>query len=207
VAILIFDEMETLDFAGPREVFTLASEQGHPSPFHVYEVGLTAAPVLSRGRLCVTPSHGIDNCPDPDILIVPGGYGTRMLKNHDGLLNWITAHAARVELLLSVCTGSLVLAKAGLLAGKRATTHHSAFDRLAVLSPTTTVVRDERFVESSERIMTAGGISAGIDLSLFVVEKLLGEKARAMVEDEMEYGWFFNPRKPVSSTRGSFDPK
>jgi transcriptional regulator GlxA family with amidase domain len=202
VAILIFDDMETLDFAGPREVFTLASEQNQPSPFHVYEVGLTAAPILARGRLRVTPSHGIDDCPDPDILIVPGGYGTRHLKQNEGLLKWIAAQAARVELLMSVCTGSLVLAKAGLLAGKRATTHHSAFGRLAVLSPTTTVVRDERFVESSDRIMTAGGISAGIDLSLFVVEKLLGEKARAAVEDEMEYGWFFNPKKLGSSDRG-----
>ena len=189
VAILVFDDMETLDFAGPHEVFAMAGEQVQPSPFRVYEVGLTCAPVLARGRLQVTPSHSIDTCPDPDILIIPGGYGTRQLKHHDGLIEWLAAKAGQVELLLSVCTGSLLLAKAGLLAGRRATTHHTAFDRLAILSPTTTVVRDARFVESSDRIITSGGVSAGIDMSLFVVGKLLGEKARAMVEDEMEYGW------------------
>ena len=72
VAILVFDDMETLDFAGPHEVFAMAGEQVQPSPFRVYEVGLTCAPVLARGRLQVTPSHSIDTCPDPDILVIPG---------------------------------------------------------------------------------------------------------------------------------------
>jgi transcriptional regulator GlxA family with amidase domain len=189
VAILVFDDVEVLDFAGPHEVFTVAGDLLKPSPFYVYEVGLSSAPILARGRLLVTPRYAIDFCPDPDILIVPGGLGTRPLLKNERLLAWIAERAAKVELLLSVCTGALLLAKAGLLAGLEATTHHGAFELLAALSPSTRIVRDRRFVESSERIITSGGISAGIDMSLSVVERLVGEKAKETVVEEMEYGW------------------
>jgi transcriptional regulator GlxA family with amidase domain len=189
VAILVFDDVEVLDFAGPHEVFTVAGELVRPPPFYVYEVGPTGAPVLARGRLLVTPRYSIDACPKPDILIVPGGYGTRPLLKHGKLIEWIAEKAGEVELLLSVCTGALLLAKAGLLEGRSATTHHGAFEQLAAISPTTQILRDQRFVQGSDRIITAGGISAGVDMALFVVEKLLGEGARAMVAEEMEYGW------------------
>jgi transcriptional regulator GlxA family with amidase domain len=188
VAILVFDEVELLDFAGPHEVFTAAGDLVRPSPFYVYEVSSTGAPVIARGRLAVAPRYSIADCPDPDILIVPGGNGTRPLLSDSRLLSWIAEEAGKVELLLSVCTGSLLLAKAGLLAGLRATTHHGALEHLAKLSPTTIVVEDERFVRSSERILTSGGVSAGIDLSLHVVELLAGAEARRSVEAEMEYG-------------------
>lgn len=189
VAILIFDDAEVLDFAGPHEVFTVAGDLIRPPPFYVFEVALTPGPILARGRLLATPRYTIDDCPDPDILVVPGGMGTRPLLKNERLLKWLAEQADRVELLLSVCTGALLLAKAGLLAGKRATTHHSAFEHLSQLSPSTEIALDERYVESSERIITSGGISAGIDMSLFVVERLLGEKAKATVVEEMEYGW------------------
>jgi transcriptional regulator GlxA family with amidase domain len=189
VAILIFDDVEVLDFAGPHEVFTVAGDMVRPSPFYVYEIGLSNSPILARGRLLVTPRYSIENCPKPDILVVPGGMGTRPLLKHDRLLAWIVEQSGRAELILSVCTGALLLAKAGLLAGLEATTHHGAFDLLAELSPSTRVQRDKRFVESSERIVTAGGISAGIDAALHIVEKLVGEKARDVVVEEMEYGW------------------
>jgi len=189
VAILIFDDVEVLDFAGPHEVFSVAGDLIRPSPFYVYEVGTTLAPVVARGRLIATPRYAIDTCPDPDILIVPGGLGTRPLLKDRRLIAWIAERSATVELLLSVCTGALLLAKAGLLAGKRATTHHGAFEHLSLLSPSTEISLDERFVESSDRIITSGGITAGIDMSLFVVEKLLGERARATVVEEMEYDW------------------
>jgi transcriptional regulator GlxA family with amidase domain len=188
VAILVFDDIEVLDFAGPHEVFSVAGDLVRPSPFYVYEVGLELAPVLARGRLVATPRYSIANCPDPDILIVPGGMGVRPLLKHAVLSDWIVRKAAGAELALSVCTGALLLAKAGLLLNMRATTHHGAFDHLALLSPTTEIVRDERFVEGSEKIVTSGGISAGIDMSLHIVERLLGPKARAVVEEEMEYG-------------------
>jgi transcriptional regulator GlxA family with amidase domain len=188
VAILVFDDVEVLDFAGPHEVFTVAGDIIRPAPFYVYEVGSTGSPVLARGRLLVSPRYSIDDCPDPDILVVPGGMGTRPLLKDERLLAWLAGRLPRVELMLSVCTGALLLAKAGLLAGLEATTHHSAFDHLAALSPDTRIVRDARFVESSDRIITSGGISAGIDMSLAVVERLLGEAALSMVVEEMEYG-------------------
>jgi transcriptional regulator GlxA family with amidase domain len=188
VAILVFDDVEVLDFAGPHEVFTVAGDMIRPPPFYVYEVGITGAPILARGRLLATPRYSIDTCPDPDIVIIPGGMGVRPLLKDERLVAWIADKAAKAELLLSVCTGALLLAKAGLLVGLRATTHHGAFEHLALLSPTTEVAKGERFVEGSERIVTSGGISAGIDMSLYVVEKLLGEKARATVAEEMEYG-------------------
>jgi transcriptional regulator GlxA family with amidase domain len=188
VAILVFDDIEVLDFAGPHEVFSLAGDLVRPSPFYVYEVGLEAAPVFARGRLAATPRYSIANCPNPDILIVPGGMGVRPLLKHASLSDWIVRKAVGAELVLSVCTGALLLAKAGLLANMRATTHHGAFDHLALLSPTTEVVQGERFVEGSEKIVTSGGISAGIDMSLHIVELLIGSKARAVVEEEMEYG-------------------
>jgi transcriptional regulator GlxA family with amidase domain len=189
VAILVFEEIEVLDFAGPYEVFNVASELVTPRPFYVYNVGLTDQPISGRGRFTVVPMYHIGNCPQPDILIIPGGFGTRPLIKNDHLIQWIADQAQRVELLLSVCTGALLLAKAGLLANCPATTHHGAFDRLAALSPTTSVQRETRFVQSTDRIITSGGISAGIDMSLAVVKRLIGEDAHAKVIEEMEYQW------------------
>lgn len=188
VAILIFDDVEVLDFAGPHEVFAVAGDMIHPPPFYVYEVSRTGAPIIARGRLIATARYSIETCPDPDILIIPGGMGVRPLLKDERLVAWIAEKGKRAELLLSVCTGALLLAKAGLLAALPATTHHGAFDHLALLSPGTRIDEGARFVEGSERIYTSGGISAGIDLSLHIVEKLLGEKARHTVMEEMEYG-------------------
>jgi transcriptional regulator GlxA family with amidase domain len=187
VSILVFDDVEILDFAGPYEVFNLAGELSKPPAFHVHSVGLAARPVTARGKLVVTPHYSMDDCPQADILLVPGGYGTRPLLRHGKLLQWLADQAARVELLLSVCTGALLLAKAGLLEDRKATTHHDAFDLLAEISPTSTVVRDQRFVQASDRIFTAGGISAGIDLALFMVEKITGGELARAVAAEMEY--------------------
>jgi transcriptional regulator GlxA family with amidase domain len=189
VAILVFDDVEVLDFAGPYEVFNVAADLSSPPPFYVYAVGISDRLVLARGKFTVTPRYTIHDCPQPDILLIPGGYGTRPLLNHTGLIAWIRDQATRVEWLLSVCTGALLLAKAGLLEACPATTHHSAFDQLQHLSPTTRIVKDQRFVEATPKIMTSGGITAGIDLALHMVEKLAGPEVHAGVVDEMEYRW------------------
>ncbi len=187
VAILVFDDVEILDFAGPYEVFNVASQTTTPPAFYVYNVGLVHGPVIGRGRFTVTPAYTIDDCPQPDVLIVPGGYGTRPLMKHERLLAWLLAQSTKVEWLLSVCTGALLLAKAGLLKNGEATTHHTAFQELKELSPTTIIVEDKRFVQTSARIMTSGGISAGIDLSLHMIEKLVDLETRVAVVSEMEY--------------------
>jgi transcriptional regulator GlxA family with amidase domain len=187
VAILVFDDIEILDFAGPYEVFNVAGEATTPAGFYVYNLGISMRPVIGRGRFTVTPQYSIDNCPQADLLVIPGGYGTRPLLKHEGLLSWLREQSGKVEWLLSVCTGALLLAKAGLLEDCSATTHHTAFETMKRISPRTTIVEGQRFVQASPRIMTAGGISAGIDLSLHVVELLAGRDVRAATEDEMEY--------------------
>ncbi len=189
VSILVFDDVEVLDFAGPYEVFNVAAESTTPPPFYVYAVGITGRPVHARGRFTFTPRYSIETSPQADILIIPGGFGVRPLLKHDGLVSWIREQAEKAEWLLSVCTGALLLARAGLLKGCQATTHHEALDHLAALSPSTTVVKDQRFVQASPKIFTSGGISAGIDLSLHIVEKLAGRDAHAGVVEEMEYRW------------------
>jgi len=191
VAIVIFDDVEVLDFAGPFEVFNVASEKLRVDdfpPFYAYTVGLTGEMVAARGGLRVQPHFSLATCPKPDLLLIPGGYGARRLVKNDLFLAWVQEQAAHNERTLSVCTGALVLAQAGLLANLPATTHHSAFDMLAALSPTTTVITDQRFVDAG-RIMTSGGVSAGIDLALALVEMLLGEEAVATVRKDMEWAW------------------
>jgi transcriptional regulator GlxA family with amidase domain len=187
VAILVFDDVEVLDFAGPYEVFNVASGTTNPPAFYIYNVGITHIPIVGRGRFTVAPRYSIRDCPQPDILVIPGGYGVLPLLSHELLIEWIKAQAGKVEWLMSVCTGALLLAKADALRNCRATTHHTAFDQLKRLSPTTEVITDQRFVQASNRIMTSGGVSAGIDLSLYMVEKLVGAESLKAVVSEMEY--------------------
>lgn len=188
VAILIFDDVEVLDFCGPLEVFGVASEVTENRPFEVYTVSAAAEPVLARQKLSVNASYSFANCPPPDILLVPGGVGTRKLVHDAAMIDWIKTQAQSVELLLSVCTGALLLAKAGLLNGLAATTHHVAYDLLQQLEPNLELRAGDRFVDNGQ-IITSAGVSAGIDMSLYVVGKLLGSAAVAATVEEMEYTW------------------
>jgi len=189
VAILAFDDMEVLDFAGPYEVFNVAGELGEDHPFSVFSVGVTGAPAVGRGGFTVQPTYALDDAPPCDVLVVPGGAGTRALLEDERLLAWLRERAAEVELLLSVCTGALLLGAAGLLEGRSATTHHDAFDELAALSPTTQVMRGQRFVRSDERTVTSAGVSAGVDASLYVVQELTGVETKDRTVSEMEWMW------------------
>ena len=186
VAILIFDDVEVLDFCGPFEVFSVTGRPLGETPFKVYTVA-EKSPVLTRGQLSVNPSYTLDQCPQPDILIVPGGSGTRREMHNQPLITWIKAYSEQAELILSVCTGALLLAKAGLLDGLTATTHHGALDLLKDIAPKTTV-HHKRFIDTG-RVITAAGISAGIDMSLYVVSRLLGEEQAIQTAQQMEYHW------------------
>jgi transcriptional regulator GlxA family with amidase domain len=190
LAILIFDEVEVLDFCGPFEVFgvTGVRDQGE-RPFHVYTVAEKAGPVLARNGLSVNPGFTFANCPPPDILLVPGGQGTRREIHNESLVNWVKAQAGRVELLLSVCTGALILAQAGLLDGLSATTHFLAFDELRALAPNTALCRDERYVDNGKIVLSAG-VSAGIDMALYVVGRLLGEERANETARYIQYDYW-----------------
>src|SRR5262245_2920814 len=120
VAILIFDEVEVLDFCGPFEVFAVTGRRASDRPFHGYTVAETDRPVLARNNLSVNPAYTFSDCPRSDILLVPGGFGTRTQIHNSVLIDWIKQQSGQVELLLSVCTGALLLGQAGLLDGLRA---------------------------------------------------------------------------------------
>ena len=175
VAILIFDEVEILDFCGPYEVFGVTGKRNGSDPFNVYTVAKERRPIIARNQLSVNPQYTLLDCPRSHILLVPGGFGTRREMHNSALIDWIKERSQQAELLLSVCTGALLLAKAGLLEGLTATTHHGAIDLLKQVAPNTQVKPDKRFVDNGSIILSAG-ISAGIDMSLYVVAKLLGEQ-------------------------------
>ena len=188
VQILAFDGMEVLDYAGPYEVFNVAGEQTSPAAFQVQTVGVCPRPA-GRGGFEVVPVCQYPEAPPAGILVIPGGRGTRPLMGDQALLAWIAGRAAGAELVMTVCTGALLAAAAGLLDGLAATTHHGAFGELERAAPTATVVRGVRFVRSAPRLYTSAGVSAGVDLALHVVEELAGGEARAATEAEMEWMW------------------
>jgi transcriptional regulator GlxA family with amidase domain len=190
VAILLFDDVEVLDFAGPFEVFSVASELNDYKPFRVMTVAAEKRVVVAKNGLSVNPEHAVNACPNAEIVIIPGGIGSKQVIQDERIIAWVQKAAQEAEFVLSVCTGSRILAKAGLLDGKPATSHHEAFENLRELAPQVDWQegdwRETRFIDNGN-IITAGGISAGIDMSLYVVSKLLGrDKARATA-DYMEY--------------------
>jgi len=180
VGILIFDNVEVLDFAGPFEVFSRTRLQPGPearrsddsAPFRVFTVARSAAPVVTTGGLRVLPHFAFADAPSIDLLVVPGGFGTRALIHDEDTLAWIRRVAASARKVTSVCTGSLLFARAGLLEGRRATTHWGAHDLLQSLSDRIKVERDLRVVDDG--IITSAGVAAGIDMAFYVVETLFG---------------------------------
>lgn len=188
VGIMVFEEIEVLDFAGPLEVFNVTAELNDPAPFNVYTVAETQAPVKTRGKLSVNPNYNIYTMPKTDILVIPGGAGSRLLLPKPNVLAWLRDQYEQVEILASVCTGAIPLGKAGLLDGLSVTTHHENIEELRQYVSTNTVIEASRYVDSG-KIMTSGGISAGIDMCLYIVNKLLGEEVLAKTTKEMEYTW------------------
>jgi transcriptional regulator GlxA family with amidase domain len=191
VAILIFDDVEVLDFTGPFEVFALTDELCSHEPFHTFLFAESPGSMRARNGLKVVPDFTLENCPLPHVLVIPGGSGTRPLLKKPALLEWLRSKARPAEIVMSVCTGALVLAKAGLLDGLRITTHHTALDLLRELAPTAAVDPSQRFHDNG-KIITAAGISAGLDASLHVVARLLGPAAAEATAREMEYGGISN---------------
>lgn len=197
VAIFVFDGMEVLDFAGPFEVFTTAARvhqrtrPAGPAPFGVITVGRTLAPVKARAGLAVTPNHSFATCPPIDLLVVPGGVVTAELEQPE-VIDWIARSAPATRITASVCTGAFLLAKAGLLGGKSATTHWEDQAELQSTYPTLDVVPGVRWVDQ-DRIVTSAGISAGIDMSLHLVERLVDRALAEATARQMEFDWTENP--------------
>ena len=190
VGILIFPNVEVLDFAGPFEVFSrtrlvpgVESRRDEASaPFQVFTVAKTQEAIAATGHLTVIPDYGFTSAPAIDVLVIPGGFGTRPLLDDRETLDWIQATSQHAKLTTSVCTGALLLAKLGLLKNKRATTHWGAHDVLASIDPSITVEREQRVVQ--DRIFTSAGVSAGIDMAFAVVEHLHG---KAVADETAHY--------------------
>ena len=191
VGILIFDDVEILDVAGPFEVFavTRLNDQQllqQSSPFKVYLISETNKQITAIGGLRLTPDVTITECPELDLLIIPGGWGTRKESKNKILVNWISNQFTNDRLIASVCTGSSLLGKAGLLDGRDATTHWRAFDFLKESSPKARILKNVRFT-LIEPIFTSAGVSAGIDLALRIVSHFFGTEIGQDTARYMEY--------------------
>lgn len=186
VGILLFDKVEVLDFAGTFEVFSLARDFNQEALFQVHTITENGQMIRARNGLKVLPDYNFSNCPQLDILLVPGGYGAEEIEIYnESLLSWITEKAQQVEILASVCTGALLLAQAGFLKEKRATTHWMDLERLANF-PEVDVQKETKYVEDG-KVITSGGISAGIDMSFYLVAKLYGVETALATAKRMEY--------------------
>lgn len=190
VAILLYDGVEILDFAGPAEVFAAAGMHaavaGTPA-FHVYTVARTREPVVSQGFIDITPDHAIADAPRPDIIVIPGGAANVVTEDAE-LMRWVTEQTRGAELSMSVCSGAFVLGKAGLLDGRDATTHYHAVSGLRKAVPAARVQEGRRFVDAGN-VVTTAGVSAGIDGALHVVARLLGRHVADATARYMEYAW------------------
>jgi putative intracellular protease/amidase/YHS domain-containing protein len=180
VAIIVFNKMELLDFAGPAEVFASAG-------YDVSTVAATREPVPCMGVVTLTPHYTFADCPRPDVVVVPGGSVGELAKDKR-VIDWLVRTSAEAEVTLSVCTGALVLARAGLLDGKEATTHWNSIASLRKQFPHVTV-RDDRRVVDTGKVVTSAGVSAGIDGALHVVDRLSGRSKASQTARYMEYTW------------------
>jgi len=202
VGIFLFDEVEVLDFAGPFEVFSRtrltpgveSRRSDETAPFKVFTVGAESRTITATGGLRVIPDYDFASAPPIDLLVVPGGFGTRALLHDAPVLDWIRRTAATAGRVTSVCSGALLLAQAGLLAGRRATTHWGALDLLASLDSTIRVEANVRLVDDG--ITTSAGVSAGIDMALAVVEVMQGRVVADDTARYMEYDRRLPPAMP-----------
>ncbi len=186
VGILLFNEVEVLDFAGPFEVFSKA-EQNHKKVCMVKTIGETGEIIVARNGLKVKPDYSYNDRLELDLLLLPGGYGAEEIEiKNPNTLKWIADQHAHVEVIASVCTGAFLLAEIGILTNKKATTHWADLDRLENDYPHVEVIRNVKFVDEG-RVLTSAGISAGINLSFHLLQRYFGKNVARETAKRMEY--------------------
>lgn len=192
VGIFIFDNVEVLDFTGPYEVFSSTRSTNKslvpitdlPCPFNVFTFSEKKKNIVASGGLFVKSKFIIKECPPIDVLIIPGGIGTRPLLKNEKFLIWLNSYR-NTDIVASICTGALLLAKAGMLHNKKATTHWGALKLLQEISPSTTVLKNTKYV--FDTYYTSAGVSAGINMSLHIVEKIMGKKIAQNTAKYIDY--------------------
>lgn len=189
VGILLFEKAELLDFAGPYEAFSSTGRYGETGHFNTFTVGENAGTITSNNGLPSGVEYTFEDAPHIDVLVVPGGQGTRTEVNNPIVLDWIKQVAGSAELVTSVCTGSFLLAEAGLLDGRAATTHWGSIHRMRETYPNVEVREDVRFVDAGD-VVSSAGVSAGIDMALYVIERLSGRAAAESSARLMEYEYW-----------------
>lgn len=191
IGIYIYNKAEVLDFSGPFEVFSTASRLFEGSnPYNVFLIGETEKNVAARGGYYVVPHFGFDNHPAIDVLIVVGGDHTDEM-NKPQVIEWIGQQAELASTVASVCTGAFLLAQAGVLTAQKVTTHWEDIDDLKRSFPRLDVVEGVRWVEAG-KYLTSAGISAGIDMSLHLVERLCDKALAQRTARQMDYDWIEN---------------
>ena len=188
VGILIFDNAEVLDFAGPFEVFSVTSELNDFKLFNVFTVAKKTQPVTAVNDLSINPKYSFENSPHIDILIIAGGSGTRIQMKDTDTLNWIKKIHKNSLITASICSGSTLLGVLGLLNNQPYCTHHQVYEHMLEIVPSGIPKRTKRFV-GFNRIYTSGGISAGIDLSFHIIESLCDKSIALKTAKYMEYDW------------------
>jgi transcriptional regulator GlxA family with amidase domain len=190
IGILIFDDAEELDFAGPWEVFTMINEvlarQGEERPHDVKLIAERADPVRCAKGMRVLPDSTTAQCEALDVLLIPGGMGTRREVKNEALLAWIATVSARCQWITSVCTGALLLTAAGPAKGKRVTTHWGFIEQLRARGEAAEVLEHVRYVRDGN-VVTAAGVSAGIDMALWLTGQLHDAATARLVQHAMEY--------------------
>lgn len=194
VAIVLYDGVEILDFAGPAEVLQAAggfAGHGGASALEVYTVARKVEPLKAQGFVTVVPQYSIDDAPAPDLVVVPGG-NSRVLSRDPAMMKWLTETAAGSEATLTVCTGAFPLAEAGAFDGLEITTWYDAIEGLQALAPKARVTHGRRFVDNG-RYLTTAGVSAGIDGALHLTARLFGRRVADQTARYMEYHWTPEP--------------
>jgi transcriptional regulator GlxA family with amidase domain len=184
VGILVFDGVEELDFVGPWEVFSMAKQIG--APLDVFTVGWPEPAIRCAKGLYVVADHAFAKAPRTDVVLVPGGRGTRVLATDDAFIGALRPYLAAATWQTSVCTGAALLGRAGFLDGKHATTNRHAFDFFRATAPNAILEEQLRYVRDGH-VLTAAGVSAGIDMALWLVGHLFGEDVARSTQTFMEY--------------------
>jgi transcriptional regulator GlxA family with amidase domain len=188
VAIVLFDEVELLDFAGPVQVLTLAGRQWNFRPFKIFPVASARSLIVTRNQVRIEAPYNFHDCPPPELLLVPGGYGARRALKDTALVRWLAETAAKTEFIGAIGYGVLLLAKAGLLADRKVAVPNDVAELFLELAPSAVAIAETPLV-SDKNLWTANASAAGIDLGLAIVERTLGKKHALGVSNKLGYAW------------------